>query len=210
MALEAIPAPVETPAPKSGRSYRARLESDLSEVIAGLPLADPQRKAFLRARWMDQVLWMEKSAEANSSRYSFFRVTAIIGGVIVPALVSQDWGPWDLYRRTGTIVLSLVVAASTALQEFFHFGDRWRHYRLTAEQLKSEGWEFFQLAGHYSRYATHDDAYPAFAGRVERVNDREVERYITEITPERKDERAELNTLPRGGHTADRVADSRP
>ena len=34
-----------------------------------------------------------------------------------------------------------------AVEGFFHYGDRWRHYRRTVELLKSHGWQLFELAG---------------------------------------------------------------
>jgi hypothetical protein len=48
-----------------------------------------------------------------------------------------------------TVGLSLLVALSAAVEQFFNYGERWRHYRRMAELLKIEGWEFFHLSGHY-------------------------------------------------------------
>ena len=62
--------------------------------------------------------------------------------------------------RIATWVVGLVVAISAAI-EFFHYGDRWRTYRRTAELLKTEGWLFLQLSGRYSANgSTHAAAYP--------------------------------------------------
>ena len=58
-----------------------------------------------------------------------------------PALVSLSPSDQTLEDvvRVATWVVSLVVAISAAVEQFFHFGDRWRNYRRTAERLKSEG-----------------------------------------------------------------------
>ena len=44
-----------------------------------------------------------------------------------------------------TFALSQVVAISAAIEEFFHYGERWRHYRRTAESLKTQGWAILSI-----------------------------------------------------------------
>ena len=75
----------------------------------------------------------------------------------------------------------MLVAISIAVEEFFHYGDRWRHYRQTVGWLKNEGWHYFQLSGRCRSYDNHDDAYPAFAARVEDLIQQDAEVYITEV-----------------------------
>ena len=169
-------------------AYREWLKQDLGGLIDALDLPDLQ-KHFLRSRWLDQVIWLEATADRNRVGYYAFRLTAIIGGVIVPALVSLN-----VSNEVGVAVvrwtafaLSLLVAISVAVEEFFHFGERWRHYRRTSELLKSEGWQFFQKSGRYQASARHEDAYPAFAAQVELLTQQEVERYITEVVREQRD-----------------------
>ncbi len=79
-----------------------------------------------------------------------------------------------------------MVAISAAVEEFFHFGERWRHYRRTVELLKIEGWKFFQLSASYDGYKKHEEAYPDFATRVEEIIESDVEVYITEVVKEKK------------------------
>lgn len=87
---------------------------------------------------------MEGKANLSRERHYFLRVTTIIGGVILPALVSlnintnfkpnnRDIIMWS------TFGLSQIVAISAAIEEFFHYGERWRHYRRTVESLKTQG-----------------------------------------------------------------------
>lgn len=52
-------------------------------------LGDVQRH-FLRSRWLDQVLWMEGKANLSRDRHYLLRITTIVGGVILPALVSLN------------------------------------------------------------------------------------------------------------------------
>ncbi|MDH5253248.1 MAG: DUF4231 domain-containing protein, partial [Nitrospira sp.] len=120
-------------------------------------------------------------------RHNILRLTTIIGGVIVPALVSQNVGGGAATMiQTITFIVSLLVALSAAVEEFFHYGERWRHYRRTVESLKSEGWQFFQLSGPYANL-THVQAYPAFAARVEELSREEVETYMTQVAKEKRE-----------------------
>ena len=74
---------------------------------------------------------------------------------------------------------------SVAVEEFFHYGERWRHYRATVEVLKSEGWQLFQLSGRYERHASHEAAYREFADRVEQILSADVSKFITEVVREK-------------------------
>ena len=79
------------------------------------------------------------------------------------------------------------MAVSAAVEGFFRYGERWRHYRRTAELLKTEGWQFLQLTGHYRRHAAHALAYPLFASRVEDILQQDVDAYITTVAAEAAD-----------------------
>ncbi|MHC5732754.1 MAG: DUF4231 domain-containing protein, partial [Nostoc sp.] len=87
-----------------------------------------------------------------------------------------------------TFGLSQIVAISAAIEEFFHYGERWRHYRRTVESLKSQGWQFSQLTGPYRKYTTHEEAFNVFAGQVEDIIQRDVEIYATQVVQEKKEE----------------------
>lgn len=161
------------------------MKAELGELIEQLQLGDFQKRA-LRSRWLDQVLWMEAKAGQAQLRYYTLRIVAIVGGVIVPALVGLNFsGSANEIVRTVTFVLGLVVAISVAVEEFFHYGERWRHYRATVEVLKSEGWQLFQLSGRYERHASHEAAYREFADRVEQILSADVSKFITEVVREK-------------------------
>ncbi len=167
-------------------SYHEMLRRDFGELIESLPLPELEKHA-LRSRWLDQVTWMEGRADHARNRYYFLRLTAILGGVIIPALVSLNvTGDVLATVRWVTFGISLAVAITSALEEFFHYGDRWRNYRRTVEFLKIEGWLFFQLAGPYEQFSTHKLAHRAFASRVEEMIRQDVQVYISEIVKERE------------------------
>jgi hypothetical protein len=177
-------------------SYQEFLKEDFNKLFEGMNLGDGQRH-FLRSRWLDQVLWMEGKANLSRDRHYLLRITTIIGGVILPALVSLNiniTSPLQVNERSRNIIiwstfgLSQIVAISAAIEEFFHYGERWRHYRRTVESLKTQGWQFSQLTGPYRDYTSHQQAFNLFAGNVEDVIQRDVEIYSTQVIQEKKQE----------------------
>lgn len=165
--------------------YREFLQQDFSSLFETLGLKENQ-KHYLRSRWLEQVLWMEGKAVTTRDWYYRLRLLTIIGGVIVPILVSLGSVNVDDRKvadsiRWATIGLSALVAASAAVEEFFHYGERWQHYRRSVESLKTQGWQFSQLTGAYVPYKTHEEAFNFFASQVENILQKDVEIYATKV-----------------------------
>ncbi len=166
--------------------YRRRLKSELGDLVDKLELPEIEKRA-LQSRFLDRVLWAEKRATDARRAYYGLRMTAILGGVLVPALVSLNIGETGAQVvRWITFAVSLMVAMAIATEEFFHFGDRWRHYRQVAEWLKQEGWEYLQLTSEY-RNRTHAEAFPSFARKVERLVHEDVETFVTQVVYDKRD-----------------------
>lgn len=166
-----------------------QMKKELATMIDVLDDLSVLQKRFLHSRWLDQVLWIEGKAKFYQRCYYVLRLLAIIGGVIVPALVGLKFkeSPSTVIFLLA-FVISLLVAMSVALEEFFHCGERWRHYRRIVEQLKSEGWQYFQLAGAYKDYKAHSEVYPAFAARVEEILHHDVDIFITTMAQDKKEQ----------------------
>jgi hypothetical protein len=180
-------------------AYEKSSKENLKQLINDLELTELHKQS-LRSRWLDQVSWMGKKARHCQRWYYILRLIAIIGALIVPALVGLNpaaFGDANIFAAnlviSLTFGLSLLVAICVATEEFFHFGERWRHYRSTAERLKIEGWQFFQLAGPYQDFKTHEEAYSIFATRTESIQQQEVDVFITEIAKEKKKEQEAKN-----------------
>ena len=106
----------------------------------------------------------------------------------MPALVTLNLnGPARAPLSWATFAVSLLVAISAAVEGFFRYGERWRHYRRTAELLKTEGSQFFQLTGHYRRHTTHASAYQLLASRIEDILQQDIDAYITTVAAEPAD-----------------------
>ncbi|MBD2498960.1 DUF4231 domain-containing protein [Nostoc sp. FACHB-280] len=168
-------------------AYQEFLKEKFTSLIDSLNISELQ-KIFLASRWLDQMLWMEGQAGKARNMYYKLRLLTIIGGVILPALVSLNINSSKMREIVviGTFGLSQVVAISAAIEEFFHYGERWRHYRRTAESLKTQGWQFFELTGPYAGYQDHEQAFNVFANQVEDIIQRDVEVYATQVVQEKK------------------------
>lgn len=158
-------------------SYYDYLRQEMTDMVEQLELPDLCKQS-LKSRWLDQVVWADKKAEQCRRWHYRLRLTTIVGGVLLPALVGINFqlGKDNEYFRFWfpyvPFVLSQIIAVSAATEEFLRFGDRWREYRKLAEELKAEGWEYLQLSGPY-RYKTHeeDDSPPPLSrSRMSEVN----------------------------------------
>jgi len=172
---------------KKSKLYHEQFQKEICALIEQIDLPDLQ-KQFMKARWLDQLLWLEDRTQTNRNQYYFLRLLTIIGGVIVPALVSLNINANDVKVVVGWLAfgLSQVVAISAAVEEFFHYGERYRHYRNTAEAMKIEGWQFLQLSGSYRHAQNHAEVYPDFAQQVENIIQRDVEGYFSKVVQEKE------------------------
>ena len=155
----------------------AGMRRQFEEIIAGLSLQDIQ-KQYLTSRWLEQLLWFDSKAAMNQRRFYSLRLVTIVGGVVVPAIVSYNVGQ-DKGGTLGWVVfsISLLVALAASLEGFFRYGERWRTFRRTAEVLMAHGWQFFELAGPYAA-PDHATAFPTFAAQVETLVQQDVQAYI--------------------------------
>jgi len=156
------------------------------------------QKELLRQRWLDQLSWVAKQASESRFRYKIFRLPVVLGGIAIPALITVTlasaeephhlaWLPTFLdfnVLRALTLGASLIVASLAALDGFFHYGERWRHYRRTTELLKTLGWQYLMLNGHFRRYKSHADAFVAFTERVEDALTEDVEGFMEVVASE--------------------------
>lgn len=173
------------------KSDRDRQEQEMYFLIDKIELSDLQQQ-FMKSRWLSQMLWLENKAQQNRNRYYFLRLLTIIGGIIVPALVSININANDVREIIGWIAfgLSQVVAISAAVEEFFHYGERYRHYRHTAELMNTEGWQFFQLSGPYRHSVSHTEVYADFAERVENIMQQDVKGYLSEVIKDKTEQKS--------------------
>jgi hypothetical protein len=139
---------------------------------------------------------MSRQSRRARRWYYLFRIPVVLGGVAIPGLITVTlaaadsgevaWLPLLSFStlRLITFGLSLLVAVLAALEEVLHYGDRWRHYRRTAERLKAIGWQYLMLNATFRRYETHQAAFQAFTERVEEILGEDVEGYLGSVAAE--------------------------
>jgi hypothetical protein len=172
---------------KQAVDYNDQLKQDFQRMFDLLTLNQVQ-KEFLKARWLDQVLWMEKKAMRCRDRHIKLRMVTIIGGVFIPALITfgtMVQNNWQKPLQVAAVLGSAGVAACSAVEGFFSYGRQWYSYRQSVESLKSNGWQFFQLTGPYTGQ-THATAFNSFSIQVEELIQRDVELYVTQLNQQQK------------------------
>ena len=176
------PAAANTPAAAApAGDYTAWMRADYGALIDQLGLTDFQCHV-LRSRWLDQMLWADRAAGRAQRKHYALRTVAIVGGVLIPALVGVSVsGTVGNAARVAAWVVGVLVAIAVGVDAFYRFGERWRHYRRMTEGLKAEGWLFFELAGPYARYDTHSAAVRRFGVKVEALLAEDVGAYLTTV-----------------------------
>ena len=179
------------------KTYEQYLRQELGDLVEQLQLP-PLYKQSLKQRWIDQVVWADKKAGQSRKWHYRLRLTTIIGGVILPALVGlnmqlknnlPEWFPYIPF------FMSQVIAVSAALEEFHRYGDRWRDYRKMAEELKGEGWQYLQLTGSYEHLLNHMEGYATFANRVESVIKNDVKNYVAALQQQQIAENEQIKQI---------------
>jgi hypothetical protein len=162
---------------------------ELKKIIDGLCLDEEKKhNEYIKARWLKYVLWWDYRSRDASRKYHLLRGTVIIAGALLPALVGlrelSVFSQWNWLFSIAAIIASLVVAICAGIESLFEYGQVWREKRAAGEQIKIEGFRFFQLTGDYNHPPkTHADLYPLFAARVEEMIEREIKDYFIAVKP---------------------------
>ena len=188
------------------KSYDAYVRQQMGDLIDQLQLSSLEKQS-LKERWLDQMIWADKKAAQSRRAYYRLRLTTVVGGVLLPALVgiSLQLGQNNKFFRVWfpplTFALSQVIAVSVAIEEFCKFGDRWRDYRKMAEELKSEGWHYLQSSGSYEvsepleQSLAHERYFAQFSSRVESIIKNDVESYISNLKQHQAKQDAETQRI---------------
>jgi uncharacterized protein DUF4231 len=106
--------------------------------------ASDAERYYMKYRWQNQWQYYDNKATENKRNYQWLQLTIGIGSVAVPVLLG--------FQGTFTIVatiVSLVVAASAAIENVKKYGDGWRSFRAAAEALQREKALYDVTAGPY-------------------------------------------------------------
>jgi hypothetical protein len=162
--------------PEKGESDKLKLvDVGQLELLINDAVLDEPQKEYLRKRWLHQIRWWDKRTWEARRRYFRLRVTIVLGGVLLPFLTTTSLG--GLWAQRLAAIVSLLVAASAALEALYGWGSIWLEKRRAAEVLKAEGWVFLYGGGVY-RDHPQKETFADFVTEVESQISAEVGEYV--------------------------------
>jgi len=158
-------------------------KEQVSEIIETLELESDTDKSILKSRFLGEVLNYESRRNHTKKYYNVFRFIVTTGSILLPAVLSMgQMDPAKLPKNFDTIsywvawTISLMVTGSNGFLQLFSLDKNYFEYALTTEQLKTEGWQFFQLSGKYEDCEDHREAYKPFSKSIENIKRKQVEK----------------------------------
>ena len=165
------------------KDYDDSYANQINGIIDTLDLESETHRKILKSRFLAEVLRYEKRKDNTKKYYNLFRFIVTIGSILLPAILSiGQMDPAKLPRNFDQITywsswtISLMVTASNGFLQLFSLDKNYFEYAITTEQLKTEGWQYFQLAGKYEDDETHQEAYKPFCKSIENIKRKQVEK----------------------------------
>ena len=153
----------------------------------------PLQKVIFEERFLKVLTEFEHRCFFFAVVFHILRVLVSVGSLIVPALLSiqysdtstsstiQDPESFAYSIYWATWVISLLVTTSNGILTVFKIDKKYYFLHTTMEQLRSEGWQFLQLSGHYSGFhtpedsPTHGNQFVFFCHAIEKIKMKQVE-----------------------------------
>ncbi|MGJ3240435.1 MAG: DUF4231 domain-containing protein [Anaerolineae bacterium] len=143
----------------------------------------PKERFYLEYRWHSQWSYYDQKAVQNKNTYFWYQRIVVIGSLVIPTLVSlnstiarfitdiaQGDAAFETIVRIGvdsvTVLISLMVAGSAALETLYKYGENWSSYRSAAEELQAEKNFYDMNAGPY---ANNPNSFTTFVERIEGI-----------------------------------------
>ena len=162
---------------------RLGYKDQVLDIINSLMLSSETDKHILKSRFLYEVLNYDARRNHTKKYYNGFRFVVTVGSILLPAILSigqmdpaklpknfesvSYWGAWTI---------SLTVTICNGFLQLFSLDKNYFEFALTSEQLKTEGWQFFQLSGKYEDYEDHVEAYRPFCKSIENIKRKQVEK----------------------------------
>jgi len=167
----------------SNKGYDDSYANQVNEIINTLELDSETDRSILKSRFLSEVIKYEARKLHTKKYYDRFRFIVTVGSIILPAILSLgQMDPTKLPPNFDQIVywsswtISLMVTASNGFLQLFSLDKNYFEYSLTTEQLKTEGWQYFQLSGKYEDDESHQAAYKDFSKSIENIKRKQVEK----------------------------------
>ena len=162
---------------------RLGYKDQVLDIINSLTLSSETDKHILKSRFLYEVLNYDARRNHTKKYYNGFRFVVTVGSILLPAILSiGQMDPaklpknFDSVTYWGAWTISLMVTVSNGFLQLFSLDKNYFEFALTSEQLKTEGWQFFQLSGKYEDYEDHVEAYRPFCKSIENIKRKQVEK----------------------------------
>uniref|UniRef100_A0A6C0BSZ4 Uncharacterized protein n=1 Tax=viral metagenome TaxID=1070528 RepID=A0A6C0BSZ4_9ZZZZ len=153
------------------------------DIINNLELNNNTDKNILKSRFLGEVLKYEERRNHTKKYYNIFRFLVTTGSILLPAILSMgQMDPAKLPKNFENIsywaswTISLMVTGCNGFLQLFSLDKNYFEFAITTEQLKTEGWQYFQLSGKYEEYEDHKEAYKPFCKSIENIKRKQVEK----------------------------------
>jgi len=163
--------------------YNDSYANQINEIINTLELDSETDRSILKGRFLSEVVKYEQRKNRTKKYYDTFRFIVTVGSILLPAILSLgQMDPAKLPKNFDQITywtswtISLSVTAANGFLQLFSLDKNYFEYALTTEQLKTEGWQYFQLSGKYEDDETHQEAYKDFSKSIENIKRKQVEK----------------------------------
>ena len=162
---------------------RIGYKDQVLDIINSLELPSETDKHILKSRFLYEVLNYDARRNHTKKYYNSFRFIVTLGSILLPAIMSiGQMDPaklpknFDRFSYWASWSISLTVTACNGFLQLFSLDKNYFEYAITTEQLKTEGWQFFQLSGKYEDYPDHSSAYRSFCKSIENIKRKQVEK----------------------------------
>jgi hypothetical protein len=172
-------------------AFKSRFSELLNNENNDKPTLDEYSKTILKNRYIKMVNAIEIRSRRASFWYSTLSALTTIGSILVPGLLAIQERTFNA-NSTGyekiehenkiywtTWGISLMVTLSNAMVKLFSFDTTYITRKLRCNHLKSEGWLYLELAGRYSKFETHQDAFKTFCDKIEEIRTEQIKEEYT-------------------------------
>lgn len=158
-------------------------QDDMDPMFDSLTDISPHQRAFIKHRYRFLMNEYRRRAQFYSIMFYMMRTTMTVGSLAVPALLSlQNTGSTSIYWFTWA--LSLAVTTANGITTLFKLESKFFFLHTTMEQIRTETWQYLELAGRYSGHhgsdvPTHRNQYVFYCSRVEKIRMKHIgEEYV--------------------------------
>jgi len=155
-----------------------KTQDDMANMFENLIDLTAHQRAAIKHRYRFLMDEYRSRSQKYSLLFYLMRSTMTVGSLAVPALLSlQANNNPNLYWFTWG--LSLAVTTANGIMTLFKLESKFLSLHTTMEHLRTETWQYMELAGRYSGHyghvtPTHSNQYVFYCSRIEKIRMKQV------------------------------------